>query len=96
MDEVDLSVVGPRRRRSAAERLLDGHHYGCEAAREQQAGQSIRFRPEHANHVWSYDFGSAKYVGLEVDQVRQLKHLRDGSTLLSQLVDEPSLDKTML
>ena len=38
----------------------------------------------------------AKYVGLEVDQVRQLKQLRDENTRLKQLVAELSLDKTML
>jgi len=32
----------------------------------------------------------AKYVGLEVDQVRQLKQLRDENTRLKQLVAEPS------
>ena len=38
----------------------------------------------------------AKDVGLEVDQVRQLKQLRDENTRLKQLVAELSLDKTML
>ena len=38
----------------------------------------------------------AKYVGLEVDQVRQLKQLREENTRLKQLVAELSLDKTML
>ena len=38
----------------------------------------------------------ARYVGLEVDQVRQLKQLRDENTRLKQLVAELSLDKTML
>jgi putative transposase len=38
----------------------------------------------------------AKYVGLEVDQMRQLKQLRDENTRLKQLVAELSLDKTML
>ena len=38
----------------------------------------------------------AKYVGLEVDQFRQLKQLRDENTRLKQLVAELSLDKTML
>jgi putative transposase len=38
----------------------------------------------------------SKYVGLEVDQVRQLKQLRDENTRLKQLVAELSLDKTML
>ena len=38
----------------------------------------------------------AKYAGLEVDQVRQLKQLRDENTRLKQLVAELSLDKTML
>jgi putative transposase len=38
----------------------------------------------------------SKYIGLEVDQVRQLKQLRDENTRLKQLVAELTLDKTML
>jgi putative transposase len=38
----------------------------------------------------------SKYVGLEVDQVRQLKQLRDENIRLKQLVAELTLDKTML
>jgi putative transposase len=38
----------------------------------------------------------SKYVGLEVDEVRQLKQLRDENTWLKQLVAELTLDKTML
>jgi putative transposase len=38
----------------------------------------------------------SKYVGLEVDQIRQLKQLRDDNTRLKQLVAELTLDKTML
>jgi putative transposase len=38
----------------------------------------------------------AKYAGLEVDQVRQIKQLRDENTRLKQLVAELALDKTML
>jgi putative transposase len=38
----------------------------------------------------------SKYVGLEVDHVRQLKQLRDENTRLKQLVAELTLDKTML
>ena len=38
----------------------------------------------------------SKYVGLEVDQIRQLKQLRDENTRLKQLVAELTLDKTML
>jgi putative transposase len=38
----------------------------------------------------------AKYAGLEVDQVRQIKQLRDENTRLKQLVAELTLDKTML
>jgi putative transposase len=38
----------------------------------------------------------SKYVGLEVDQVRQLKQLREENTRLKQLVAELTLDKTML
>jgi putative transposase len=38
----------------------------------------------------------AKYAGLEVDQVRQMKQLRDENTRLKQLVAELTLDKTML
>ncbi len=37
-----------------------------------------------------------KYAGLEVDQVRQIKQLRDENTKLKQLVAELTLDKTML
>jgi putative transposase len=37
-----------------------------------------------------------QYVGLEVDQVRQLKQLQEENTRLKQLVAELSLDKTML
>ena len=38
----------------------------------------------------------SKYVGLEVNQIRQLKQLRDENTRLKQLVAELTLDKTML
>jgi len=38
----------------------------------------------------------AKYAGLEVDQVRQMKQLREENTRLKQLVAELTLDKTML
>ena len=37
----------------------------------------------------------SKYVGLEVDQVRQLKQLRDENARLKNLVAELTLDKTM-
>ena len=36
-----------------------------------------------------------QYVGLEVDQVRQLKQLQEENGRLKQLVAELSLDKTM-
>ncbi len=38
----------------------------------------------------------AKYVVLEVDQVRQMKMLAEENTRLKQLVAELTLDKTML
>jgi len=38
----------------------------------------------------------SKYVGLEVDQVRQLKQLREENTRLKQLVADLTLDKAML
>lgn len=38
----------------------------------------------------------AKYAGLEVDQVRQMKQLRDENTRLKQLVAELTLEKTMM
>jgi len=37
-----------------------------------------------------------QYVGLEVDQVRQMKQLQEENTRLKPLVTELSLDKTML
>ena len=37
-----------------------------------------------------------QYVGLEVDQVRQMKQLQEENIRLKQLVAELSLDKTML
>jgi putative transposase len=37
-----------------------------------------------------------QYVGLEVDQVRQLKQIREENARLKKLVAELSLDKTML
>ena len=37
-----------------------------------------------------------QYVGLEVDQVRQLKQLQEENVRLKHLVAELSLDKTML
>ena len=37
-----------------------------------------------------------QYVGLEIDQVRQLKQLQDENARLKKLVAELSLDKTML
>ena len=36
-----------------------------------------------------------QYVGLEVDQVRQMRQLQEENTRLKQLVAELSLDKTM-
>ena len=38
----------------------------------------------------------AKYVGLEVDQVRQMKQLQEENLWLKQLVAELTLDKAML
>jgi len=38
----------------------------------------------------------ARYTGLEADQVRQIKQLREENTKLKQLVAELTLDKTML
>ena len=38
----------------------------------------------------------AKYAGLEVDQVRQIKQLRDENTQAEAVVAELTLDKTML
>lgn len=38
----------------------------------------------------------ATYAGLEVDQVHQIRQLRDENTELKQLVAELTLDKTML
>ena len=38
----------------------------------------------------------AKYAGMEVDHVRQVKQLREENTKLKQLVAELTLDKTML
>ena len=38
----------------------------------------------------------AKYVGLEVDQVRQMKQLQEENMRLKQLVAELTLDKAML
>jgi putative transposase len=46
---------------------------------------------EQTFYLWK-----SRYVGLEVDQVRQLKQLRDENTRLKQLVAELTLDKTML
>ena len=37
-----------------------------------------------------------QYVGLEIDQVRQLKQLQEENGRLKRLVAELSLDKTML
>ena len=37
-----------------------------------------------------------QYVGLELDQVREMKQLQDENRRLKQLVAELSLDKTML
>ena len=37
-----------------------------------------------------------QYVGLESDQVREMKQLQDENIRLKQLVAELSLDKTML
>ncbi len=37
-----------------------------------------------------------RYVGLEVDQVRQMKQLQEENARLKQTVAELSLDKTML
>jgi putative transposase len=37
-----------------------------------------------------------QYVGLEVDQVRQLRQVQEENVRLKQLVAELTLDKTML
>ena len=37
-----------------------------------------------------------QYIGLEIDQVRQLKQLQEENIRLKKLVAELSLDKTML
>jgi len=37
-----------------------------------------------------------QYVGLEVDQIRQLKQLQEENTRLKQLVADLTLDKAML
>jgi putative transposase len=37
-----------------------------------------------------------QYVGLEVDQVRQLKQLQEENTRLKQLIADLTLDKAML
>ena len=37
-----------------------------------------------------------QYVGLEIDQVRQLKQLQEENTRLKQLVADLTLDKAML
>ena len=37
-----------------------------------------------------------QYVGLESDQIREMKQLQDENSRLKQLVAELSLDKTML
>jgi putative transposase len=46
---------------------------------------------EQTSYRWK-----AKYVGLEVDQVHQMKMLPEENTRLKQLVAELTLDKTML
>jgi len=46
---------------------------------------------EQTFHRWK-----KQYVGLESDQVREMKHLQDENGRLKQLVAELSLDKTML
>ena len=46
---------------------------------------------EQTDYRWK-----AKYTGLEVDQVRQIKQLRDENTRLKRLVAELTLDKTEL
>jgi len=38
----------------------------------------------------------AKYMGLEIDQVRQIKRLQEENGKLKKLVAELSLDKVML
>jgi putative transposase len=44
----------------------------------------------------SYYRWRTKHAGLEVDQVRRIKQLREENTKLEQLVAESTLDKTML
>ena len=60
---------------------------------EPQAAELIR---KTGITVQKYYRWKAKYAGLEVDQVRQIKQLRDENTKLKQLVAELTLDKTML
>ena len=51
---------------------------------------------QHAITEQTYYRWKAKYAGLEVGQVRQIKQLREENTKLKQLVAELTLDKTML
>ena len=46
---------------------------------------------EQTFHRWK-----KQYVGLEIDQIRQLKQLQEENVRLKKLVAELSLDKTVL
>ena len=46
---------------------------------------------EQTFHRWK-----KQYVGLEIDQIRQLKQLQEENVRLKKLVAELSLDKTIL
>ncbi len=52
--------------------------------------------PQDRDTEQTYYRWKAKYAGLEVDRVRQIKQFRDENTKLKQLVAELTLDKTML
>ena len=65
-----------------------------------EAGRGVRtdsgVDPEGRNHGADLLPLEGEVRGPEVDQVRQIKQLRDENTRLKQLVAELTLDKTML
>lgn len=65
-----------------------------------EAGRGRVLVPEFLRKVGiseqTFNRWKKQYLGLEVDQVRQMKQLQEESTRLKQLVAELSLDTTML
>ena len=68
--------------------------WDLEASRSRSSGDGSD--PEAGISEQTFYRWKKQYVGLEVDQVRQMKQLHEENTRLKHLVAELSLDKVML